>query len=50
VVFQFFQLLPTLTGLENVMCRWTSAAETSGGAPERALSLLELVGVADQAD
>ena len=24
IVFQFFQLLPTLTALENVCCRWTS--------------------------
>ena len=46
VVFQFFQLLPTLTALENVMlpmdfCDVHSAAER----PDRALALLELVGV-----
>ena len=51
VVFQFFQLLPTLTALENVMipmdfCNVYNRAER----PERALALLEMVGVADQAD
>jgi putative ABC transport system ATP-binding protein len=51
VVFQFFQLLPTLTALENVMlpmdfCDVYTAAER----PERAMSLLDLVGVGDQAD
>lgn len=51
VVFQFFQLLPALTALENVMlpmdfCNIYDPADR----PERALELLELVGVADQAD
>ena len=51
VVFQFFQLLPTLTALENVMipmdfCNVHNRAER----PERAMALLDLVGVADQAD
>lgn len=51
VVFQFFQLLPTLTSLENVMlpmdfCNVYNASER----PERALALLELVGVGGQAD
>lgn len=50
VVFQFFQLLPTLTALENVMlpmdfCDVYLPAER----PERALRLLEMVGVSDQA-
>jgi putative ABC transport system ATP-binding protein len=50
VVFQFFQLLPTLTALENVMlpmdfCNVYDPAER----PERALRLLGLVGVRDQA-
>jgi putative ABC transport system ATP-binding protein len=51
IVFQFFQLLPTLTAIENVMLpmdfcdRWP-AAERRG----RALALLERLGVADQAD
>ncbi|HKQ68520.1 MAG TPA: ABC transporter ATP-binding protein [Polyangiaceae bacterium] len=50
VVFQFFQLLPTLTILENVMlpmdfCGTLPRRE----ARARALELLDLVGVADQA-
>jgi len=51
VVFQFFQLLPTLTILENVMlpmdfCRVYQRRERRG----RALGLLEQVGIADQAE
>jgi putative ABC transport system ATP-binding protein len=51
VVFQFFQLLPTLTVAENVMlpmdfCRALPARLR----PSRARTLLELVGIADQAD
>ena len=51
VVFQFFQLLPTLTVLENVMlpmdfCNVYDPAER----PERAMELLKLVGVENQAD
>ncbi|SHJ18248.1 ABC transporter ATP-binding protein [Propionispora hippei] len=50
VVFQFFQLLPTLTVMENVMlpmdfCGMYSRTER----PARALALLELVGVREQA-
>ncbi len=51
VVFQFFQLLPTLTAMENVMlpmdfCNVYDFADR----PKRARALLDLVGVADQAD
>ena len=51
VVFQFFQLLPTLTALENVMlpmdfCNVYDFAER----PKRARDLLDLVGVGSQAD
>ncbi|MCP4164736.1 MAG: ABC transporter ATP-binding protein [Chloroflexi bacterium] len=51
VVFQFFQLMPTLTVIENVMmpmdfCNVYPPLERR----ERALVLLEQVGVADQAD
>ena len=51
VVFQFFQLLPTLTALENVMlpmdfCNVYDPQER----PNRARKLLELVDVGDQAD
>jgi len=50
VIFQFFQLLPTLTAVENVMllmdyCRLYSPRER----PERAMVLLEQVGMADHA-
>lgn len=50
VVFQFFQLLPTLTALENVvlpmeLCRTRAPA----AARTRARELLDAVGVADQA-
>jgi putative ABC transport system ATP-binding protein len=50
VVFQFFQLLPTLTILENVMlpidlCGTLPAAR----ARDRARTLLDRVGIADQA-
>ena len=45
-VFQFFQLLPTLTVLENVMLPMDFAgAIPVGGRRTRALSLLERVGV-----
>ena len=51
IVFQFFQLLPTLTAAENVMlpmdfCDSFPAHERRA----RALALLETLGVADQAD
>jgi putative ABC transport system ATP-binding protein len=51
IVFQFFQLLPTLTAAENVMLpmdfcnRWPRADRR-----KRALELLDRVGIADQAD
>lgn len=50
LIFQFFQLLPTLTVLENVMmpmafCQVYRRQERS----QRALALLERLGVADQA-
>jgi putative ABC transport system ATP-binding protein len=51
IVFQFFQLLPTLTAAENVMlpmdfCGTWPARERR----ERAMELLDRLGVADQAD
>ena len=51
IVFQFFQLLPTLTAAENVMlpmdfCLTFPARHRR----QRALELLQRVGVADQAD
>jgi putative ABC transport system ATP-binding protein len=51
VVFQFFQLLPTLTVAENVMLPMDFCAtfESSQRRP-RALALLHRLGIADQAD
>jgi len=51
VVFQFFQLLPTLTVAENIIlpmdfCNTFPVSERR----ERAISLLEKVGIAEQAD
>jgi putative ABC transport system ATP-binding protein len=51
IVFQFFQLLPTLTAAENIML----PMDFSGRLParerrSRALALLDRLGVADQAD
>lgn len=50
VIFQFFQLLPTLTAIENVMlpmdfCNMYNKKER----PERAMHLLEQMGLADHA-
>jgi putative ABC transport system ATP-binding protein len=50
VIFQFFQLLPTLTAVENVLLPMDYAATLSRGQRvERALHLLEQVGMADVA-
>jgi putative ABC transport system ATP-binding protein len=50
LVFQFFQLLPTLTVAENVMLPMDFAHRVPSRARrERAMSLLDRVGVADQA-
>jgi len=51
LVFQFFQLLPTLTVVENVMLPMDFARKIPvGDRRDRAVQLLERVGVADQAD
>jgi putative ABC transport system ATP-binding protein len=51
VVFQFFQLLPTLTALENAMLPLDfSRRVPKRERPELALHNLELVGLADKAD
>ncbi len=51
VVFQFFQLLPTLTVVENVMLPMDlSHSFKNGERHQRALQLLEEVEIADQAD
>lgn len=51
IVFQFFQLLPTLTAVENVMLPMDFAGLFPGRERrDRALTLLARLGVADQAD
>ena len=51
LVFQFFQLLPTLTVVENVMLPMDFARRIPvGGRRDRAQRLLERVGIGDQAD
>jgi putative ABC transport system ATP-binding protein len=49
VVFQSFQLLPTLTVLENVMLPMDFAGIAGGVAKMRATDLLAKVGIVDQA-
>jgi putative ABC transport system ATP-binding protein len=51
LVFQFFQLLPTLTVVENVMLPMDfTRAIPSGQRRDRARELLGRVGIGDQAD
>jgi len=51
VVFQFFQLLPTLTVAENVMLPMDFCGTVAAGKRKtRSLELLHRVGVLDQAD
>jgi NitT/TauT family transport system ATP-binding protein len=50
VVFQFFQLLPTLTVLENVMMPMNYVGTYQGQRKERAMELLELVDLPDVAN
>jgi len=48
-VFQFFQLLPEFTALENVIMPGLIAGEPEGALKQRAMKLLEEVGLADRA-
>jgi putative ABC transport system ATP-binding protein len=50
VVFQFFQLLPTLTVVENVMMPMHYTGTHAGKRRQRALELLERVDLPDVAD
>ena len=51
IIFQFFQLLPTLTVAENVMLPMDLAKKgRSNQRREKALRLLDRVGLADLAD
>lgn len=50
VIFQFFQLLPTLTAAENILLAMDYGGQVRvPERPEHALYLLELVGMADHA-
>jgi putative ABC transport system ATP-binding protein len=49
-VFQFYNLLPSLTAAENVMTALEAAGDRSGDARERSLALLEAVGLGGKAD
>jgi len=50
VIFQFFQLLPTLTAVENILLAMDYGGHyPSVERPERAMQLLELVGMSDHA-
>ena len=50
IVFQFFNLIPTLTVLENVVLPLELQGKSFAHAKERALVLLKRVGLADRAD
>ena len=50
VVFQFFQLMPTLTVVENVMMPMRYCGTYKGRRRERAMEVLELVKVSETAD
>ena len=49
-IFQAFQLLPTLTALENVMVPMELQAKNAGDVEQRAKKLLTEVGLADRLD
>jgi putative ABC transport system ATP-binding protein len=49
-VFQFFNLLPTLTIIENISLPVELTGAPVGEARDKAMGLLELVGLADRAD
>jgi ABC-type lipoprotein export system ATPase subunit len=50
VIFQFFQLLPTLTAAENILLAMDYGGQyPPAQRPQRVMDLLELVGMADQA-
>ena len=50
IVFQFHQLLPEFTALENVMIPAYIAGKSNSEAKQRALELLEFMGLSDRAN
>ena len=50
VVFQFFQLLPTLTVMENIMMPMNYAGTYKGKRKERAIELMDLVDIGEIAN
>ncbi len=50
VVFQFFQLLPSLTVMENIMMPMIYGKTYKGKRQARALEVLDMVGMADYAE
>lgn len=50
VVFQFFQLLPTLTVIENIMMPMNYAGTYKNQRRDRAMELMDLVDIGDIAD
>ena len=50
VVFQFFQLLPTLTVMENIMMPMNYAGTYKGQRKERAMELMNMVDIGDLAN
>ncbi|MEL6308312.1 MAG: ATP-binding cassette domain-containing protein, partial [Chloroflexota bacterium] len=50
IVFQFFNLIPTLTVLENITLPQELAGKNRDVAQEKGRSLLERVGLGDRAD
>jgi len=49
IVFQGFNLIPTMTALENAQLPGLLAGDTSNGLTKRALALLDQLGLADRA-
>tara|TARA_R110002096_G_scaffold433667_1_gene652976 strand:- start:2049 stop:2711 length:663 start_codon:yes stop_codon:yes gene_type:complete len=50
IIFQFFNLMPTLTVAENVMMPLLLRGERRSGSAERAAELLDLVGLGQRRD
>jgi putative ABC transport system ATP-binding protein len=49
-IFQFYNLIPTLTALENVILGIEAVIQDKAALRERAVKYLELVGLADKLD